>query len=241
MFNITPPQKEGSETFVGLLILAHRLIGKTSAIVQLPNALLIDLEGHSTAYESKCDIINVKKNLKELNDKRQAEGKDANEKKPIHVVTYLKELAKHLKSQPKKYDFIIWDTLTTLEQLAIPLANKLFRETSDGVNYTGKNVVTDLGYGKGYLFLKQALEEILQPFEGLANVCPIYLGHVSTKMQVAQDREIEMTDIDLTSQAKKLFTGTTSGTGIMYRSANGSQNIITFINRGDSLVVGGRL
>lgn len=239
-FMIKPPTKTGSGKLNSLMIISHRLTGKTEALLQLPNALLIDYEGHASAYPSASEVFTPKEALKARNAHFAKNGTTPAEQKPIGMVTFLNQFCNHLRAQNKTYDFIIHDTLTAIEQIAMPLAVVLFKSTNEGSGYTGNNVVTDLGYGKGQMFLRSAVEQILKPFDNLTNECIIYTGHISSKTTISQDKEIEVTDLDLTSQVKKIFTGNTSATGLLYRDASGSKNYITFVNRGDSHVVGAR-
>jgi hypothetical protein len=239
-FSVRPPSTKGSTKLNSLLIISHRLTGKTEALLQLPNALLIDFENHASAYASKANVFTPKEALKARNEKALKEGKSPQEQKPIGMVTFLRQFAQHLKDSRQHFDFIIIDTLTAVEQIAMPLAVVLFKNTKEGDSYTGSNVVTDLGYGKGQMFLRSAVEQILKPFEDLAGQCIIYTGHINSKVAISNDKEIEITDLDLTSQVKKIFTGNTSATGLLYRDFSGARNYITFVNKGDSLVVGAR-
>lgn len=240
LFDIKEPANKGSSKLNSLLIISHRLTGKTEALLQLPNCLLIDLEGHASSYSSKANVFVPKEALIKRNEKALKEGKTALAQKPIGMVTFLKQFAEFLATSPKKYDFIVWDTLTALEQVAMPLSVVLFKNTSEGSSYQGNNVVTDLGFGKGQAFLRAAVEQIIKPFSEIAKECLIYTGHVNSKVAIVGDKEIDVSDLDLTSQVKKIFTGNTSATGLIYRDATGTTNKINFINKGDSHVVGAR-
>lgn len=98
--------------------------GKTTALSLLPKALHIDLEDgtdYVEAYSLKA---------KTTND--------------------LFEIAKALKNEPGKFDFVILDTITALEDIVLPYANKLYRDTPMGVNFDPTANILKLPNGAGY-------------------------------------------------------------------------------------------
>ena len=67
----------------------------------------------------------------------------------INTVAELKELCKAIIAANKPYQFIVLDTITRLEEIAKPLALKLFQDTPAGSKFTGKDVLTAAN-GAGY-------------------------------------------------------------------------------------------
>ena len=67
-----------------------------------------------------------------------------------HSYLQLYEIAKLLKDNPGKFDFVILDTITALEDIVLPYANKLYRDTPMGVNFDPNGNILKLPNGAGY-------------------------------------------------------------------------------------------
>jgi hypothetical protein len=127
--------------------------GKTTAYAGLENNLIIDLENGS----DYVDALKVKaKDLKELLAVGQA-----------------------IKDAGKPYKFITIDTITALESMIMPLAVKLYKNTTMGKNFDGDNVLT-LPNGAGYLYTREAFFQILDYIDTLAPTI-ILSGHIKDK------------------------------------------------------------
>lgn len=107
-----------------LIIFGLPKCGKTTALSFLPKALHIDLE----------------------------DGTDYVEAYSVKADSYLKlfEIAKALKENPGRFDFVILDTITALEDIVLPYANKLYRDTPMGVNFSPDANILKLPNGAGY-------------------------------------------------------------------------------------------
>lgn len=113
-----------SENPKNLIIFGLPKVGKTTALSLLPKALHIDLEDgtdYVEAFSVKADSY-----------------------------TKLFEIAKALKESPGQFDFVILDTITALEDLVLPYANKLYRDTPMGVNFDPAANILKLPNGAGY-------------------------------------------------------------------------------------------
>lgn len=97
--------------------------GKTTALSMLPKLLIVDME----------------------------DGTDYIESYAVKATTYqqLFEIAKALKESPGQFDFVALDTITALEDIVLPYANKLYRETPMGVNFDPNANVLKLPNGAG--------------------------------------------------------------------------------------------
>lgn len=239
-FTLGAPVKTPSGRIRSLLIIGPRMSGKTRAAAQLPKAILIDLTGHAQNYATEANVWDINVELARKNKQLQ-EAAEASGTKFVPWTKYLLllEFSKYLAKLQAKLHFVILDSATELEELCIPKANELFKKTKAGAEYIGDNVVADLDYGKGQVFLKDAAKPILINLLNASAVGTIINAHVMTKSQV-RDKEKEETDVDLTSQIRKFLAGKVEATGEIYRSANGCQNFISFENKGDSQAVGGR-
>lgn len=108
-----------------LIIYSKPKAGKTSALAQLPNNLILDTEKGS----KYVDALKIQ----------------------INSTSDIKELVKALKEAGDPYDFITIDTMSALEELCKPLALKLYQATQAGKDYTGDILAAPNGSGYGHL------------------------------------------------------------------------------------------
>lgn len=100
-----------------MVIFSQPKMGKTTVVAELENCLIIDLEDGSQFVDAlKYDVI----------EKAKKE-----EKLPFIV---LRELMAAIEEANKKngsyvYKYIAIDTVTALEDIVLPLANKMYRDT----------------------------------------------------------------------------------------------------------------
>lgn len=94
-----------------LIIFSKFKIGKTTALAELSNNLIVDTEkGSKYVSALKVQVDNVK----DIND-----------------------LCKKIKEAGDPYDFITIDTITMLEEICKPMALKLYQNTAAGADYEG--------------------------------------------------------------------------------------------------------
>lgn len=60
------------------------------------------------------------------------------------------QIAQELKKNPGQFDFVALDTITALEDMVLPYANKLYRETPMGINFDPSANILKLPNGAGY-------------------------------------------------------------------------------------------
>ena len=121
-----------------LVIIGTPKVGKTSAVLGLPNALLINLEKKDpplpgqfiSMYKEVLDDSNFNENQLSLSEDK---------KKLIILTQIVKKLQEAYKSG-FQYDYIIIDTLTDLEDISNHYATALYKSTSIGANFDGKDV-----------------------------------------------------------------------------------------------------
>jgi len=106
-----------------LLIYGNPKIGKTSALAQLPNNLIIDLEGGSEFVDA------IKLNIKKL-------AEESNSSK----LAILKEAVDKIKAMDHKYTYVTIDSATALEDIANYLACNLYKATPMGKAWTGTDI-----------------------------------------------------------------------------------------------------
>jgi len=185
-------------------------IGKTSIVAGLDNCLIIDLEHGSHFVEALSVDINTLRELKELKDAIVAAN--------------------------KPYKFLAVDTVTALEELVLPYAGTLYKETVQGKNWQGDNVLK-LPNGAGYAFLREAFFNVVEDIAQLADYT-ILIGHLKDKMINKAGEELSSAEIDLTGKISSLISAKADALGYIYRKDN--QNVISF-KPSDQVICGTRI
>ncbi len=181
-----------------LVIYSKPKTGKTTALAELENNLILDLEEGS----DYVNALKIKvKNLDEL----------------IKVGTQIKEMG-------YPYKYITVDTVTVLEDMVKPQALKLYKNTSMGKDFKGDDVLK-LPNGAGYLYLREAFFQVLDYIDTLAPSI-ILLGHLKEKQIDDSGELVQAASIDLTGKLKSLICSKADAVGYMYR--DGNKTILTF-------------
>jgi hypothetical protein len=212
-----------------MFLFAQSKTGKTSALSQLPNSLLIDLEDGADFYE--CASINVKRIAKQ-------EGKNM-----LDVLAEVKTSiveANQKKGSPV-YDFVIIDTTSVLEQIANEFGTSLYKKSAIGKNFFGSDVVTELPQGSGYNWQRMAFDKLYKGFEALAGKCLILSGHVKTSSINKEGKDLAARDIQLTGKLKQMVCSDSDAIGYLYRDKDTDVNIISFKTSEQDLATGSRL
>ena len=206
-----------------MVIFGKPKTGKTTILSELDNCLIIDVEeGSDFVSAIKYDVLQKAKEEKtqpiNVLNKLINSIKEANEKKGSYV-----------------YDVIALDTVTALEELLIPVANNLYKNTSMGKNWTG-NDVRDLPQGAGYRYTRMALTLVLNKIK---NVCDtlIIIGHLKDKLVEKDGKEMPERGLDLTGKSASILSSQVDAIGYIYRDEN--ETIINF-KPSESLTAGAR-
>lgn len=185
-----------------LLIYSPPKCGKTTAVSFLPNSLIVDLEKGSDFLDA------VKVTINSLED--------------------IRELVGAIRTAGKPYKIGIIDTTTKLEELVLPHAAKLYRDTPMGKNWGKlKDGTTDdpnanilaLPNGGGYLYLREAYTAVSNALDSCFERV-IYLGHLKDKMLEKNGKEVSARDIDLTGKIRNIACANADAIGYMYREEN---------------------
>jgi hypothetical protein len=192
-----------------LLVYSKPKTGKTTAFAGLEDNLILDLENGAEYVEAlKVSILDLQGLL---------------------------DTGKAIKEAGKPYKYVTVDTVTALEEMIMPLAVKLYRQTPMGKNYSGDNVTT-LPNGAGYLYIRQAFFQVLDFIDTLAPTI-ILSGHIKDKVVDDKGEMVMAANIDLTGKIKSLICAQADAIGYMYRKGN--QAIISFKNN-DEVTCGAR-
>ena len=175
-----------------LIVYSKPKTGKTSAFAGLEDNLIIDLENGADYVEAlKIQITSLQELL---------------------------EAGKAIKEAGNPYKYVTIDTVTALEDMVMPLAIKLYRNTSMGKSYDGDNVLS-LPNGAGYLYLRQAFFQVLDFIDTLAPHI-ILSGHIKDKQVDDKGEMVLAANIDLTGKIKSLICANADAIGYMYRKGN---------------------
>ena len=192
-----------------LLVYSKPKTGKTTAFAGLEDNLILDLENGAEYVEA------LKVSIPDLQT--------------------LLDTGKAIKEANKPYKYVTVDTVTALEEMIMPLAVKLYRQTTMGKNYTGDNVTT-LPNGAGYLYIRQAFFQVLDFIDTLAPTI-ILSGHIKDKVVDDKGDMVMAANIDLTGKIKSLICANADAIGYMYRKGN--QTILSF-KTNDEVTCGAR-
>lgn len=197
-----------------LFIYATYKVGKTSLVQGLKNYLCVDFEDGSSHYEGNYVSI---PGLAEENK--------------ISQLNVLNQLYANLAERPEKYDYIIIDTTTSMEDLAKEYAKKLYKATPIGKGWNGDDILT-LPHGAGYGWLRQAFEKIYETFEDFCDRLILY-GHVKNSSITKEGKEVAARDVNLTGSLKHLVCAHADAIGYMYRK-DAKTNILSFKKEGEA-------
>lgn len=181
-----------------IVIYSKPKTGKTTAFAGLENNLILDLENGS----DYVDALKVK----------------------ISSLQQLLDTGKAIKEAGCPYKYVTVDTVTALEDMIMPLAIKLYKQTPMGKNFDG-DTVTTLPNGAGYLYIRQAFFQVLDFIDTLAPHI-ILSGHIKDKVVDDKGEMVMSANIDLTGKIKSLICANADAIGYMYRKGN--KTILSF-------------
>ena len=206
-----------------LIIFSQPKLGKTTAVSQLKNNLVIDIENGSNFVDAmKINVL-----------------KEAKKQKKLPIITLKKLINQIAKANEEKgdyiYEYITLDTVSALEDIALPLAGKMYKSTPMGRNWEGSNVLT-LPQGAGYYYLREALNSIINDLKKICKTL-ILLGHVKDKLIEVDGKEMNERGLALTGKTGSILCAQVDAVGYFYRDEN--EGRINF-KPSDSLLSGTR-
>ena len=189
--------------------------GKTSAVAQLQNNLIIDLEGGSKFI----DALAVQ----------------------ARTITDLGEIAQAIRAKNEEvghnfYKHITIDNATRLEDICMSYACTLYRKTELVKNWKGDDVTT-LARGAGYKYLRDAVKKVIDMFKDLCDEF-ILIGHVKDSITDKDGEEVNAKEIDLVGKLGKIICGMADAVGYVYRKEN--ETHISFRSGGDGTIMEAR-
>lgn len=195
-----------------IILFGKPKIGKSTALANLDNCLILDLEGGTDYLEAlKIDIIGEAK------------------KQDVEPIVALKQVINSIKeaniaNNGFVYKYGAIDTISILEEMVLPVAKKLYQKTPMGRNFQGDNVL-ELPNGAGYQYTRAALwmvlDELEQCFETL-----VILAHLKDKYLEKEGKEMMERGIDLIGKSASILSANVDAIGYMYREDN--KTIVNF-------------
>ena len=195
-----------------IILFGKPKIGKSTALANLDNCLILDLEGGTDYLEAlKIDIIGEAR------------------KQDVEPIVALKQVINSIKeaniaNNGFVYKYGAIDTISILEEMVLPVAKKLYQKTPMGRNFQGENVL-ELANGAGYQYTRAALwmvlDELEQCFETL-----VILAHLKDKYLEKEGKEMMERGIDLIGKSASILSANVDAIGYMYREDN--KTIVNF-------------
>ncbi len=194
-----------------IVLFAKPKVGKTEMCAGLENSLLIDLEDGS-------DYVNALK----VNVLAEARNQG---KSPLEVIQILIQEINAANAEKKgyAYRFGILDTITAAEEMVLPLAADLYRNTPQGRNWQGGDIRT-LPNGAGYQFTRQALWMFIDSFRQCFETL-IIIGHLKDKLIEKDGKEMNERGLDLAGKSGPLLCSQVDAIGYVYRDGDGDTAI----------------
>ena len=210
--------------------------GKSTLMASLDNNLIIDLEDGYRALDVMC-----------------VQARNAQD---IYQIKTAIEQKNHENGDKPFYRFITIDNATRLEEMSLIVAAGLYRKTPMGANFgykkdsignilidaSGKKIidpkadVRQLANGAGYLYLRQALKEMVNMFKPLCDTL-ILVCHVKDKQIKKNDEETTEMAVDLAGKTGDIICGEADAIG--YVSRQDKKTILSF-KGGDNNIRGSR-
>jgi len=224
-----PSSQEAKPTTVrSMIIISRPKVGKTEALLKLPDSILFDLENSAHLYGGT--YVNIDDECRKLKSG------------PINVLLQYAELIKKENENLGhfKYKFGIIDTISALEEYCDAYATYLYTKSQQGQNFKGKSVVTELEYGAGYNWLRTAFDMVLSPFFHLFETL-ILTSHVKDSSITIRGVVTPSIDINLTGKLKLITTAKVDAIGTMFRDPDkDNTNILSFKTMSTDVVCGAR-
>ena len=230
-----PKQRMGASSTIPRNIILYGLpkCGKTEAVSQLDNCLILDLEKGSEMYDvMRLDIgamTDIKSTLVALHTEKEARKAAGKTGDDIY---------------PYKYGVI--DTVDKLEEYAVISATEKYKSSVIGSKFTGDSVI-DLPMGAGWgLVRDELLLRVAQLSEYFRHL--IIISHVKDKYLDGKDskdgNQVSILDLSLSGKLGAILSAKVDAIGYLYRGSKSKdepygQLMVSFATN-DKSVMGSR-
>lgn len=209
-----------------LIIYGKPKIGKTTALAQLPDTLLLDLENGSDHVDAmKVNILGLYPPPKEPKEDARARAAKFNYYLSEFKILIGRELKKNGKFPYKR---LAVDTLSKIEEWAEEEATLAYMDSPIGAKFnrdpkTLKVLdkskwasVLSLPRGAGYFWLRVQVIKILNDISELAEDV-IFICHVKNSSIEKNGKELMIEELDLTGKISTIVAASSDAIGYMHR------------------------
>lgn len=189
------PAKDTNAKF--MILFGKEKTGKTSALAQLENNLIIDLEGGSTFIDAMAVQARTINDLGEIAQAIRAKNTEVGH---------------------NFYKHITIDNATDLEEICLSYAATLYRQQPLGKNWKGTDVRT-IPNGAGWGYLREAVLKVIDMFRDLCDEF-ILIGHAKDKTVEIEGVEKSERSLDLVGKLSDMVCRRCDALGYMYRKGN---------------------
>lgn len=179
---------------------------KTTSVALLPKSLLIDLEDWSD-YVSAMKV-------------------------KAKSIVEIREILSAIQAANYPYDYIILDTLSALEELILPEAAKLYKNTVQWKSFPVTGDVRNLAHWAWYVWIRKAMLWVIKEINKYCKTL-IIIWHVKEKNLTKEDTVVTANDLSVQWNLKTILASQTDWVGYIYRKWN--KNIVTFKQHADSI------
>lgn len=187
-------------------------VGKTELISRLDDCLIIDTEESTESIEVEAVNVyswnDVKALYSELVQAYRSEGQYPYRRLAIDTVSQLAEYAKQLATE-KFYE----------SNTGKGLIEKHQNDPHNIKLVTPENLLQEAGYGAGYMFLKEALFEIVDYFSSLCETL-ILIGHMTEKFDEGDVQVTKKSVLLPGGGLRSALLGRVSAVGVFRRDHN---------------------
>ncbi len=181
-----------------MIIVSRPGIGKTRALMQLPDSIYFDLEDSTAHFKGDSKVVNIKK---------------IQESQGWGPVTTIRNMTNHIKASKKKYKFCIVDTISVIDDIAESLALLNYTNTAMGKGFKESSIFA-LPMGAGYYWHRSAFQEIIECFEGIADTL-ILVAHVKDSSIKKSGDSTSVLDIRLTGTLREIMSSKQDVSGVL--------------------------
>lgn len=194
-----------------MIICSPPKIGKTTALSQLENSLILELDpgGADSVDCVKIDVENL---------------------------SHLDAICDAIIKANKPYKYIVVDTVTMLEVWAEQEALRMYKNHPIGKNFVGDSVLI-LEHGSGYNWLRAAIDKYFKKLESLAERI-IYVAHIRDKeiTNAAAGVAVSAKEIHLTGKIRDIACAKSDAIGFIRRKSDG-KNYLSFKPKSSEMLV----
>lgn len=176
-------------------------IGKTTLYSQLPNHLIIDVDGSSGYF--KCNAVVCK------------------------TYEVFASLVKEIREDGVIFDFIVLDTFTkALDTIIRAMAVREYNKDENQAQPLTWNIEV-LPYGKGQVYIREASKKLIEILKPLCKYL-IISAHTLDKDIIKDGENLTFESLDMTGKLKNILAADVDALGLIYRKEK-NKNYINFI------------